>query len=169
MSGPRNRLQAWLIGLALLAGLAGAACSQGTYPFDIFYEMHYQQSFKSHEPPRLSGVAGAVAWYPNPQSTSFSDGAHLFEVNCAMCHAPDAKGDASPDGAGAVLGILMTQYGYQPLVPTDLTVFPPDFIEGILTQTTRPFGPESVMPPFGKLLSPAERRVIAQYIDTLPK
>ena len=53
---------------------------------DIFYEMHYQQTFKSQEPPSLSAPAGSVAWYPPPQSTAFNDGRHLFTVNCSMCH-----------------------------------------------------------------------------------
>ena len=59
-------------------------------------------------------------------------------------------------------------YGYKALVPTDLTPFPADVIQNILVSTTRPFGPASVMPPFGKLLNEEERRLIAQYIDTLP-
>ena len=54
-----------LLALAgLVAALALAGCTSGTYPVDIFYEQHYQQSYKSHEPPRLEGVAGAVAYYP---------------------------------------------------------------------------------------------------------
>jgi len=35
--------------------------------------------------------------------------------------------------------------------------------------TERPFGPDSVMPPFGKLLSAEEREAIADYIGTSPK
>ena len=79
-----------------------------------------------------------------------------------MCHGPGAKGD------GPVLQKMSVTYGYTPLVPTDLTPFHPDVIQTILSSTTRPFGPTTVMPPFGKLLNAEERRFIAQYIDTLP-
>ncbi len=130
---------------------------------DIFYEMHYQPSYKAHEPPRLSAPESAVPFYPAPRATSFgNDGQHLYEVNCSMCHGPGAKGD------GPVLRKMEGTYGYTPLVPTDLTPFPPSAIEGFLLQTSRPFGPQSIMPPFGKLLSSEERRLIAEYIDTLP-
>jgi mono/diheme cytochrome c family protein len=43
------------------------------------------------------------------------------------------------------------------------------FIASRLEAETRPLGPSSVMPPFGKLLSEAERNAIAKYIGTLPK
>ena len=59
-----------LLGLTLLSVLFLAlGCAQGSYPLDIFYEMHYQKSFKAHEPPRLSVPETAVAWFPPPQST----------------------------------------------------------------------------------------------------
>ena len=74
---------------------------------DIFYEQHYQQSYKSHEPPRLAGVAGAVAYYPPPPNTTDDSVEHLYEVNCQMCHGPGAKGD------GAVLDLLINSYGYE--------------------------------------------------------
>ncbi len=160
-------------GLVLVAALALAGCTSGSYPVDIFYEQHYQQSYKSHEPPRLYGVAGAVAWYPAPPNTTDDSAAHLFEVNCQMCHGTDGKDSgpvlqrltSSPDNGG---------YGYQynifdpesgePRAP-NLTVLDPNVIEGYLRSAVRPFGPNSVMPPFGKLLSAEERRDIAEYIS----
>ena len=160
----RRAPRLYLYGIALLVGLlAVAGCSQGSYPLDIFYEMHYQPSYKAHEPPRLSAPASAVPFYPAPRATSFAgDGRHLFQVNCSMCHGAGAKGD------GPVLQRMEGTYGYIPLVPTDLTPFPPDAIVGFLSQSSRPFGPQSIMPPFAKLLSSEERRLIAEYIDTLP-
>ena len=56
--------------LLVLAALA-AACnpgdldnirSTGSYPIDIFQEMHYSQSFKSQEPPRLAPPQESVPW-----------------------------------------------------------------------------------------------------------
>ena len=72
VAGGRARLRRGrllLAGLALVAALAVVGCTSGSYPVDIFYEQHYQQSYKSHEPPRLAGVAGAVAYYPPPPNT----------------------------------------------------------------------------------------------------
>ena len=101
----------------MIAALAATACGQGAYPLDIFYEMHYQQTYKSQEPPRMSGVEGAVAWYPAQGATTTfgADGEYLFNVNCSMCHGAQAKGD------GPVLQMLIDEYGYTPLVTPDLT------------------------------------------------
>ena len=160
-AGLLRQLKRPLQGLALLAGLVAIGCSQGSYPVDIFYEMHYQQSHKSHEPPRLSAPAGAVAWYPAPQSTSFDTGQHLFAINCSMCHGDGGKGD------GPVVRKLTETYGYKPVIdPPDVTDNPVENIVAVLEATTRPFGPDSVMPPFGKLLSDEERLAIAEYIGT---
>ena len=130
---------------------------------DIFYEQHYQQSYKSHEPPRLAGVAGAVAFYPAPISTTGNSGAALFKVNCQMCHGPGATGN------GPVLAVLQSEYGYKPLVDTNITNRPRQTILSTLSREERPLGPTSVMPPFGKLLNDAERDAIAEYISSLPR
>ena len=109
----RRYQKLYLRGIALLVGLmAAAGCAQGSYPLDIFYEMHYQPSYKAHEPPRLSAPESAVAWFPPPPATSFAnDGEHLFQVNCSMCHVAGAKGD------GPVLQKMEDTYGYRPLYP----------------------------------------------------
>ena len=169
-------LRILVAGIGLFAVLAVLGCTSGSYPVDIFYEQHYQQSYKSHEPPRLAGVAGAVAYFPAPPNTTDDSAAHLFEVNCQMCHGTDAR------ESGDVLQRLVKSpaeggYGYQYNIfdpeteeprPPDLTVLEPNVIEGYLKSSVRPFGPNSVMPPFGKLLSEDERRAIAQYVTTLP-
>ena len=163
-------------GMALVAALALVGCTSGTYPVDIFYEQHYQQSYKSHEPPRLSSVAGAVAYYPAPPNTTDDSPAHVYEVNCQMCHGTDGK-----DSGQVLQRMTMSPadggYGYQFNIfdpetneprPPDLTVLEPNIIEGYLRSSVRPFGPNSVMPPFGKLLSEAERQAVIQYVISLP-
>ena len=161
--GRKRGLKRWFLGTAAVFGLLLVGCSQGTYPIDIFYEQHYQQSYRSYEPPRLSGVADAVAFYPPTASMVTNTGAELFLVNCQMCHGVDAK------GTGPVLPLLIDRYGYVPIVGPNITDRPPVFIASRLAATSRPFGPDSVMPPFGKLLSAEERTAIAQYIGSLPK
>jgi len=163
-SGTGNRgLKGWFIGIVTLFGILVIGCSQGSYPVDIFYEQHYQQSYRSHEPPRLIGVADAVAFYPPIVSTVTNTGADLFRVNCQMCHGADAQ------GTGPVLAKMIENYGYEPIVSPNITNRPVSFIASRLEAETRPLGPSSVMPPFGKLLSEAERNAIAKYIGTLPK
>ena len=171
------RLRLLVAGLAVAGALALAGCTSGSYPVDIFYEQHYQQSYKSHEPPRLAGVAGAVAWYPAPPNTTDDSAAHLYEVNCQMCHGTDG-GESGDVLQRLVMPPAQGGYGYQYNIfdpdtneprPPNLTVLEPNIIEGYLRSSVRPFGPNSVMPPFGKLLSAEERQAIAEYVVTLPQ
>jgi mono/diheme cytochrome c family protein len=155
----RGRRKLYPIGVALLITLvATVGCAQGTYPLDIFYEMHYQQSYSPHEPPRLSAPASAVPWFPPPKATSFTDdGQHLFEVNCSMCHGVSGAGD------GPVLQRMINVYGYQPALPPDLTVPPATAlgvagVQGFITNGV------VVMPSFASLLTVEERRQIAEYV-----
>ncbi|PKB73493.1 MAG: hypothetical protein BZY75_01560 [SAR202 cluster bacterium Io17-Chloro-G7] len=155
-----GKFRVYLLGLMLLGSLAAISCTSGSYPVDIFYEMHYQQSYKSHEPPRLSAPASAVAFFPGPKSTAFNTGEHLFVVNCSMCHGVDAKGN------GPVLNKLKTDYGYQVQADPDLTGavvtgFGDDIIESFMMTGV------TVMPSFSKLLSTEERELIIEYIRTL--
>lgn len=162
-AGLVNRLRGPLTGFAILAGLLAIGCTQGSYPVDIYYEMHYQQSYKVQEPPSLSAPADSVAWFPPPESTAFQTGEHLYVVNCSMCHGATGQGD------GPVVETLKAKYEYRPVVdPPIVTDNPVDNIVLILSSETRFFGPNSVMPPFRKLLSDEEIQRIAEYIQTIP-
>ena len=111
-TGLRIRLKRYLFGVAMLSILAVLSCTQGSYPVDIFYEMHYQQSYKSGEPPRLSAPESSVAWYPPPEATAFGaeTGEHLYSINCSMCHGNGGQGD------GPVVQKLKVVYGYKPVI-----------------------------------------------------
>ena len=154
-----THIRAWLFGAVLVAALAAMACGQGAYPLDIFYEMHYQQSYKSGEPPRLPGVEGAVPvdWIPAPKSTSFTSGKHLFEVNCLQCHGAQGKGD------GPVLTLMQERYGYVPSVTPDLTS---TTVMELGMIGMKPFMTSGliVMPAFGKLLTEEEIDLISRYV-----
>lgn len=153
--------KARILVLGLVVAIWAVGCSQGSYPLDIFYEMHYQQTYKSQEPPRLSGVESSVAWFPSPVNTSFgTDGKRLFEVNCAMCHGELGKGD------GPVLLKLMSEYGYQPVVTPDLTS---EQVKAMGEAGMMGFMSSGVnlMPNFSKLLNHDEQAAIAEYIDTV--
>ena len=84
--------------------------STGSYPIDVFQEMHYNQTIKSQEPPRFMPPEGSypveggyipvdeienIEEMPNP----FADdplakqrGALLFKQNCSFCHGLAADG-----------------------------------------------------------------------------
>ena len=97
-------------GLAL-AGLMvlSTGCYPGTYPIDIFPEMHYQPTQRRLEPARLSPAAGAVPvtggrpqytfaqaetlQNPAPRNAPNMDRARqLSKVNCSACHGSDGHG-----------------------------------------------------------------------------
>jgi mono/diheme cytochrome c family protein len=150
--------KAVLASLVLALGALAAGCSQGAYPLDFFYEMHYHQSYRSYEPPRLSVPDTAVPWFPAPKATSNSSPDHLYQVNCAMCHGVAGKGD------GPVLQMLMSEkYNYKPVVSPDLTSAG---VVGMGAAGIRGFMGSGVvvMPNFSKLLSPEETQSIADYI-----
>ena len=188
--GGRRSARTYLAGLTLLAGLLAMGCAQGAYPLDIFYEMHYQPSYKAHEPPRLSPPESAVPFFDPPAATSFNlDGQHLYEVNCSMCHGAEGQGD------GPVLRTLIEAYAYLPpgsqRRPTaeeresrpDYQELPdyrllPDYdvpLNPDLTSTTaKNLGVDgmkgyvqngiTVMPSFTKLLTPAEIDGVIGYV-----
>ena len=158
-----------LVGLAIVAGLLAVGCSQGSYPLDIFYEMHYQPSYRVHEPPRLSPPASAVPWYGStpPQPTSFAgSGKHIFETNCVMCHG------ATGQGNGQVLGRMIVDYSYGPI--EDLAFFNPDLTseaarsigrDGMRSWILSGAGGQKVMPSFAKLLTEDQIELVLDYVE----
>ena len=134
------------------------ACSRGSYPLDIFQEMHYHQSYKAQEPPRLDVPSEAV-----PMSTpkTMATGEGLFSVNCTMCHGVGGRGD------GAVLVTLIDKYGYEPKVDADLAGDAVQNLPDIAIFTFISKG-ITVMPAFEKLLTETERQLIVEHIRTLP-
>ncbi len=153
-----SRKRTYLAGLALLIGVMALGCSQGSYPVDVFYEMHYQPSFKAHEPPRLSVPASAVPFYAVQASSH--DGAELYDINCAMCHGPLGKGD------GPALVTMIDSYGYVPSFNPDLTALDDPTMIAKDTAGVRDImmGGLTVMPSFSKLLSPEQIDAVSRYV-----
>ena len=103
----RLRLPPLPVALLAVVVLLAAACSTGTYKRDIFPEMHYQQSYRSQEPPRLLPPEGSVpitgrelvydfgqaSELKNPVPPGAGAARELYRVNCAMCHGPEGRGD----------------------------------------------------------------------------
>lgn len=180
-----GRFPLWTLPLALL--LLTVGCNRGPYPLDIFPEMHYQDSIRAQESPRRSPVAEAVPItgkeiaYDFAQATELKMPAELFrtpenlgkarvlyQVNCAMCHGLQGKGDGS----------LVAQFQKYNVPP------PVDFsqprtkartegqIWSIITNgfplpgIPQPGGPGG-MPSFKNLLTVQERWLLVQFVQSV--
>lgn len=110
----RTGKRAWLalVGALLVALVASACARTGTYPLDIYYEMHYSQAIRPGEPERLSPPPEAVPRFgrkPAPVTVAFEQadtlqptipntpqtrrqGGQLFATNCAPCHGVNGDG-----------------------------------------------------------------------------
>lgn len=103
--------------------------STGAYPIDIFQEMHYNQTHKAQEPPRLSPphhsvpIDGAERNLPiskidaknlenpvNPDSETLDRAGILYHINCAACHGATANGDG-------YVGQKFAEHGHPCLLP----------------------------------------------------
>ena len=161
----RFRLPLLFAALATV-GIVASGCSQGSYPLDIFYEMHYQPSYKAHEPPRLSVPASAVPWYGStpPESDVLCriGRAHLRQANCVMCHGPQGLGN------GPVLARMVVDYGYQTV---DLPIQNPNLTSEAAKSLDRNGlrgvieGGVSVMPSFRKLLTADQIQLVLDYVQ----
>jgi cytochrome c553 len=157
--GRRSQRGLLLAALFVVVGLVSAACYTGTgsYPVEVFSEMHYSQSFKAAEPPRLHPPLGSV---PRNFRDGSDNGAELFAVNCSMCHGVTGKGN------GTVLKALTIKYKYVPVMDPDLSSDAASSLsdEGIASLIRQGV---NVMPSFSKLLTEEEIRLITQYVRTL--
>ncbi len=169
-----------LAGLSLVA-LAATGCvtNRGTYPIEIFSEMHYAQTFRSQEPPRLQAVAGAEVFVPLGVAASLAvkgpeemkadaaaryaadpgAAAELFRVNCSVCHGVKGLGD------GPIVPFLTDPNNY-----TGAPYAPPPNLQDTRNRLDRDavFAIMTsgifVMPQFGLLLSEEDRWDVIQYV-----
>lgn len=166
-------------------------CSTGTYPIDIFPEMHYQQSYKIQEPPSLSSPPGSVpisggevlfeftdagdvnSPFPSSQAT-VQRGAHLFQVNCAVCHGADGTGNGP-------MQTKLEEAGYPGVIANLTTGATPNRPDGevffiisegwVATMMEMGMSEEAasqfLMPPFRKLISEDDRWMIVHYLRSI--
>ncbi len=165
---------AWLIAAIAVLGIAAAGCfpKTGTYPIEIFTEMHYSQAFRSQEPPRLDAVRGAevfvglgaeetlVLTLTQEREYVPAVASDLYAVNCAVCHGAGGRGD------GPVAIFLttpeLTKDGVAYGAPSDLHKsrerLAKDVFFGIVSSGI------NVMPRFELLLSEEDRWDIVNYV-----
>ena len=179
---PRRRIRAaWLLLAIAILGMALTGCfpKRTTYPIETFTEMHYTQSYRAQEAPRLDAVKGAqvFAQLPTENTLNVPDklerpyaparAAELYRVNCAVCHGTGGRGD------GAIAPYLTASDSYYAQPPNepsrDPYPDPPSLIDsrGRLNEDGM-FDILSiginVMPKFELLLSEEDRREIVAYI-----
>ena len=191
-----------LLGLAVLLGLLATACSQGSYPLDIFQEMHYSQAVRIQEPPSLSPPEGAVPITgveaplielivmenPVPPVTTNGDdvndvvlerGAHLFAVNCSMCHGLEGDGDSFIARRIKIINEQSETTVIPPASFVDPPAFEsnPDLPDTYVSSFVLPGNDgaaffllatgRDVMPSFKKLLTEEDRWTLIRYIQFL--
>ena len=174
-SRARKASRAKLLAVIALVAIVAAGCANGTYPLDFFYEMHYQQIYQSHEPPRLSPPASAVPVTGRdlPSTTNpieglrAEEGERLFQTNCVICHGISGRGDGL-----VVQKFLEYGYTFAPDLSPDLTStagagyaarIPDDQVFAWITAGVS----NGLMPSFSKLLTVEERWLLVNYIRTL--
>ncbi|MEK9659447.1 MAG: cytochrome c [Chloroflexota bacterium] len=167
---------ALVLALVLVACKPGdPARSTGAYPIDIFQEMHYNQTYKAQEPPRLAPPSDSVpvsgGYIPAGTKAEMKDvanpfasdadlmerGALLFRQNCSMCHGLTGAGD------GPVGAKLVSYGGTQPPALTSgrVQALSVGEVYAVLANGLY-IGPTLFyMPPFQGLLSEHDRWALA--------
>lgn len=162
------------ITVTVLSAVWLVGCSTGAYPTDVFPEGHYQQSYRSQEPPRLQPpgdsvpITGREINYgfgeassltnPLPNTTvTMQEARRVYRVNCEVCHGAGGRGDGP-----------MTPYFQQagPSVPVD---FASSRVRGrkdgeLYWIVTNGLG---LMPRFGPLLTAEERWAVIHYVRSV--
>jgi mono/diheme cytochrome c family protein len=168
-------------GLLMLASVTASACAvqeSNTYPVETFSEMHYSQSFRMQEPPRLAPLADSVAFVsagdasqvlnvPDKRERDYDPAvaSNLYRVNCSVCHGVSGLGDGN-----AARHITSANSFYATTQGTPYSA-PPNLVDSAATRLTERdtmvvfvTSGAVVMPPFGKLLPEEDIRDIVNYI-----
>ena len=146
-----------VVACAILVSFLLGCASTGTYPVDIFTEMHYNQSYKANEPERLDIPKDAVPFFPYRSARL---GQELYEVNCIICHGELGKGD------GKVLTKMVDEYGYKWRADPNLTS---EYVQNLPDAALKVYIENgiNVMPSFQKVFTEKEIDNLVQYIRKL--
>ena len=176
-----TRRFALTVGLLMLASVATSACAvqeSNTYPVETFSEMHYSQSFRTQEAPRLAPLANAVVFESaggvnqvltvlDKQERTYDPAVagDLYRVNCSVCHGVTGLGD------GRAARHITSEGSFWATEEGSAYAAPPNLVESAATRLTErdtmvafTTSGARVMPAFGKLLPEEDIRDIVNYI-----
>jgi mono/diheme cytochrome c family protein len=174
-----SRRRTLLVGLLGLFAVLAAACSvqeTNAYPVDLFTEMHYAQSNRAQEPPRLQPPAESIAYnsaggpevslaVPEFQRRAYNAtvARELYSVNCSMCHGMSGQGNG-PAAAhlNSDQSYWSTKNGSPYGVPANLIAVRDQRTEDLWFTTLN--NGINVMPAFSKLLSEEDIWDIVTYL-----
>ncbi len=174
-----HRRRTVLVGLVGLFALVAAACSvqeTNAYPVDLFTEMHYAQSQRAQEPPRLlppaqsvahESVGGPTVSYAVPEFKRRTYdpviAGELYTVNCSVCHG------LFGDGSGPAAAHLTSNESYWATTNGSPYASPANLLATRGTRTpdiwfTTVNNGINVMPAFTKLLGEEDIWDIIAYL-----
>lgn len=176
-----TRRFAIIVGMLILTSVTTSACAvqeSNTYPVETFSEMHYSQSFKLQEAPRLAPLANAVVFasaggvdqvlkVPDKRERAYDPAVagDLYRINCSVCHG------VAGDGEGNAKRHLISSSSFYATTGGNPYAAPPNLVDSArerLTERDMMVGFVTsgavVMPSFGKLLPEEDIRDIVNYI-----
>ncbi len=158
-----------------VSAVACAVQESNTYPIEIFSEMHYSQSTRMQEPPRLAPVADAVPFQqigteqvlmvPERAERPYdaARARELYRINCATCHGMSGIGDGPAAQHITATDSFWAQTNDSPYVgPADLIEKRATYDqEAMINLVTNGI---VVMPRFRNLLPEEDIREIVAYV-----
>ena len=172
-----RRIALPLLAVAVVAFSAAACAVQesNTYPIEVFSEMHFSQSMRMQEPPRLAPVADAVPFVqigtdevldvPEHRERPYdvARARELYRINCSTCHGTSGTGDGPAAQHITSNDSYWAQSNDSPYVgPADLiekrAAYDQEAMINLITNGV------IVMPRFRNLLPEEDIREIATYI-----
>ncbi len=171
----RALLPLMAVAVVVISAAACAVQESNTYPIEIFSEMHYSQSTRMQEPPRLAPVADAVPFQeigteqvltvPEKAERPYdASRAHeLYRINCATCHGMSGTGDGPAAQHITATDSFWAQTNDSPYVgPADLIEKRATYDqEAMINLVTNGI---VVMPRFRNLLPEEDIREIVAYV-----
>ncbi len=171
----RTILPLLAVAVCAVSAIGCAVQESNTYPIEIFSEMHYSQSTRMQEPPRLAPAADAVPFQQigTEQVLTVPERAErpydaarareLYRINCATCHGTSGTGDGPAAQHITATDSFWAQTNDSPYVgPADLIEKRETYDQEAMVNLVS--NGIVVMPRFRNLLAEEDIREIVAYV-----